>query len=110
MTGGGMRRPDAHDALAFAEDPLDLPRVALVAGDLDRTRRGLDVVEPYDASLNLGDRLLRHDDDVGVLELDALDDHRREVVTLAQLRDAGERKDGVAAQCRPVTCTPACAR
>ena len=79
------RRADAHDALRLAEDRLDPTRISLVARDLARTLRRLDVVEPHDATLDLRDRLLRDDDDVAVLELDALEDQRREVVPFAKL-------------------------
>ncbi len=104
------RPAHADDTLRFAEDPLHTPRVALVARDLDRPRRRLDIVKANDAPFDLGDRLLHDDDDVAVLELDALDDHRSEIVPLAQLGNARERKDGEPAQCRPVTRRPACAR
>ena len=53
--------------------------------------RRLDVGEGDHASLDLRDRLLRDDDDVAVLELDALGDERREIVSLAQL---GHSLDG----------------
>src|SRR5262249_36284536 len=104
------RRPHTDDALRLAEDPLDAARVSLVACDLACALGRLDIVEPDDSPLHLRDRLLRDDDDVAVLELDAVDDVRGEVVAFVQLRDAGDGKDVEAGQCRPVTWTPACAR
>ena len=60
------RRPRAHDLGRLAQDHLDLPRIALVPGELDGPRRRLDLVEANDATLDLRDRLLGHDDDVAV--------------------------------------------
>src|SRR3990172_7884825 len=40
----------------------------LAAGELDRARRRLQLVEPHDAALGLRDRLLGNDDDVAVLQ------------------------------------------
>ena len=84
------RAAGAHDALRLAEDHLDSARVAL-AGDLTRPRRGLDVVQSHDSPFDLRDRLLRDDEDVSVLELRALGDEARQVVSFAQL---GEPLDG----------------
>ena len=88
MTSGGRTR-----TTLFASWRMTSIRraVAVLAGDLARLLRRLDSVERDDAPLDLRDRLLRDDDDVAVLELDPLDDQRREVVALAQLRDAGRR-------------------
>ena len=82
MTSGGRTR-----TTLFASRRIHsiAARIPLVAGDLARPLRRLDVVEADDASLDLRDRLLRDDDDVAVLELDALEDQRREVVPFAQL-------------------------
>ena len=87
--------------------------LALVAGDLSRARGRLDVVEAHDASLDLRNSLLGDDDDVVLLEADALDDQRRQVVAGPQLGDPRDGEDGEAAigdQGSPVICTPACAR
>ena len=101
------RRAHAHDPSRLAEDHLDAARrVAVGGGDLARPLGGLDPLQPRDSSLDLRDRLLRDDDDVAVLELRTLDDHRREVVVLVQLGDALEREDRDAVH-RPVTLTPA---
>jgi hypothetical protein len=74
-------RAYAHHALRLAQDPFDAARVALVAGDLERARRRLGVVESHDAPLDLRDRLLRHHDDIAVGELDVLGDERSEIVS-----------------------------
>ena len=80
MTSGPRSR---DDLLRLAQDRLDLTRVALVAGQLARLRRRLEVVDPHDPALGLRDRLLRDDDDVAVSQLDEADDERGEVVALA---------------------------
>ena len=101
------RRADADHALRLPQDDLDPPRgVVFRAGDLDRAWRGLDAVQPDDAPLDLRDRLLRDDDDVPVLELDALEDERHEVVALLQLGNSQDREDGDAGH-RPTMRTPA---
>ena len=68
-----------------------MARVAVV-GELQRSRRGLDVVEAHDPALRLRDRLLGDDEHVGVLEparpLGRVQEQRREVVALLDLRDA----------------------
>ena len=68
-------------------------RGSRVARELARARGRLDVVEPDDAALRLRDDLLRDDDDVAVLELRALGDQRAEVVALADLGQAFDRRD-----------------
>ena len=104
-------RPHAHDTRRLLQDRLDAARIGLVLrirdGDLARLLRRLVVVQPYDAALDLRDRLLRDDQDVAVLELDRVRDQRREVVALAQLRDALDREGGESAHGRPTTRTPA---
>ena len=88
------RRTEAYDAPCLAEDHFDATRVALVGGrDLPRLLGRLDAVEVHDATLDLGDGLLRDDDDVSVLELGAVQDHAGEVVALAQLGDALDGED-----------------
>ena len=107
------RRAHAHDALGLAQDPFDAAGIAVVTRDLARALGGLGVVEPHDASLDLRDRLLCDDDDVVLLELDAFDDQRGEVVSGPQLgnpRDGEDAEAAVAAHGRPVIRTPACAR
>jgi hypothetical protein len=52
---------------------------------------------------------VRDDDDVAILEASALGKERREIVTLADLRQAGDGDDAQLAQGRPVRRTPACA-
>ena len=74
--GDDERRPDADELGRLVEDDLDAARVG-VAGELARLLRRLDVRERDDAALDLRDRLLRDDDDVAVLEVDALDDRAR---------------------------------
>ena len=126
ITSGGRERTTVA---RLAQDPLDLARVALVAGELERALGGLDVVERDDAALDLRDGLLRDHDDVASLEpADAAPRPRAgaaaEVVALVELRQAGERDDAQRrrrrrgasltvrrprAQCRPVTRRPACA-
>src|SRR5438034_1306320 len=104
------RRAHPDDRSRLLEDRLDAPGIALVAGDLARALRRLDRVEAEDAALDLRDRLLRDDDDVPVLELDALDDQLREVVVLVQLRDPLDGDDRVTtpAHGSPTMWTPAC--
>ena len=86
------RRARAHDRARFAEDHLEVARV--VSGrELDCRGRRLDVVEAHDPPLGLRDDLLGDDDDVAVLELDALDDERAEVVPLRDLRETLHRDD-----------------
>ena len=68
-------------------------RASCPARELDRCGRRLDVVEADDAPLRLRHDLLRDDDDVGVLELDRLDDERAELVALHDLREAFDRDD-----------------
>ena len=61
ITSGGRERTTGA---RLAQDPLDVTRVAVGAGELDRARGRLDVVERDDAALDLRDGLLRDDDDV----------------------------------------------
>ncbi len=103
--GDEERAPGAEDALRLAEDHLDPARVA-VPGELARPGRGLDVVELHDPPLDLGDRLLCDDEDVPVLELRALGDQAREVVSFAQLRQVTNREDREAGH-RPSIRSPA---
>jgi len=58
----------ANDPLRFAQDHLDLARVALVSRQLACLLGGLVVVDSHDPPLRLRDGLLRDDDDVVVLE------------------------------------------
>jgi hypothetical protein len=89
------RRAYANDALRLPQDDLDATRsIAALACDLDRARRRLDPVQAHDAALDLRDRLLRDDDDVVVLELDAIEHERGEVVALAQLGQVAHGQDG----------------
>ena len=89
------RRAGADELDRFVEDDLDAARVG-VGGELARLLRRLDVRERDDAPFDLRDRLLRDDDDIAVLEVDALDDRAGEVVSLAQLGQAGDGRDGEA--------------
>ena len=90
------RRADADEPGALAQDRLDVARIP-VHRELARPRGRLELVEPHDAPLRLGDDLLRDDDDVGVLEparaVGCGREQRREVVPLFDLRDALERED-----------------
>jgi hypothetical protein len=61
------------------------------AGELERPRRRLDVGEPDHASLDLGDGLLRDDEDVAVLERGGRREQLDEIVALGQL---GQALDG----------------
>ena len=104
------RPPLAHDALCLAQDGFDLARITLVAGELDRVRRRLERVDPDHPALRLRHGLLRDHEHVVVGELDQLDDHRRHVVPLPDLRQApygNERDHSVPST--PVMRTPACA-
>ena len=89
------RRADANELGCLVEDDLDPARI-LVSRDLASLLRRLDAVEGYDAALDLRDGLLRDDDDVSVRELRSLGDERREVVSLAQLRQAFDGRHGEA--------------
>ena len=68
-----------------------MPRIAIV-GELERSLRGLDVVEAHDPALRLRDRLLGDDEHVRVLEaarpLGRVQEQPREVVALLDLGDA----------------------
>src|SRR5579871_5258816 len=90
------RRPGADELDGLVEDHLNPARVG-VGGELARLLRRLDIRERDDAPLHLRDRLLRDDDDVAVLEVDPLDDHGGEIVSLAQLGQARDGRDGEAA-------------
>jgi hypothetical protein len=84
-------------------------RILIVAGDLQRACRRLDLVEPNDASLRLRDDLLREDDDVAVLDLDLRRDELCQIVALADLRQTRDGNDAeLAGQGRPVRRMPAC--
>ena len=100
----------AHDLLRLPQDHLDLARVALVARQLDRFGGGLERVDLDHAPLGLRHHLLRDDDDVVVLQLGAVDNHRREVVVLPDLRQAvhGDQRDHSEVS-TPLMRTPACA-
>jgi hypothetical protein len=91
--GDHQRLAHAHHALRLAQDRLDAARVLIVAGDLARLLRGLDVVEADDAALRLRDGLLREDDDVAVLELELRADELSEVISFLDLRQAFDRND-----------------
>ncbi len=86
------RRPRAHDLSRLAQDHLHLPRVAFLAGQLNRPRRRLDLVQSNDPALGLRHRLLGHDDDVAVLEATharaGVGQQLPEVVPLLELGDA----------------------
>src|SRR5437868_5643530 len=92
--GDQERRPDANEFGGLVEDDLDPARIGLVARELAGLLRRLDARERDDLALDLRDGLLRDDDHVSVLELRALGDQRREVVSLTQLRQALDRSDG----------------
>jgi hypothetical protein len=98
------RRPDAHDLRRLAENRLGPPRVVVVR-QLERALGRLDLLESDDPSLGLRDDLLRDDEHVAVLELDAFGGHRGEVVAFADLR---ETRDGQNVH-TPVSRMPACA-
>ncbi len=92
-----------------ASTPLEAqmkPWRVSVTRELARSVRGLDVVELNDPPFDLGDRLLGDDEDVPVLELRALGDQAREVVSLAQLRQVTNREDREAGH-RPSIRSPA---
>ena len=122
------RRPGAHDLDRLAQDHLDLPRIAVAAGELDGPRRRLDVVEADDAALDLRHRLLGDDDDVARLEATArAAQHRRAVRRGRRLHSSSGRPGSgrspappsgrivsgrtspEVAQWTPVTRRPACA-
>ena len=85
-------------------------RILVVAGNLQRAWRRLDLVKADDASFRLRDDLLREDDDVAVLELDLGGDELCEIVVLADLRQTRDGNDAeLAGQGRPVRRMPACA-
>ena len=91
-------------------------RGSLVAGELARPVRRLDLGEMDDATLDLRDRLLRDDDDVVRArahphELAASTSSAAEIVALLELRDPAERDDAkLPGQASPVTRMPACPR
>jgi hypothetical protein len=107
--GDHQRLAHAHHALRLPQDRLDAARVLIVAGDLARLLRGLDVVEADDAALRLGDGLLRENDDVAVLELELGRDELGEVVPFTDLRQALDRNEANLSQGKPVSRMPACA-
>ena len=113
MPGAGdHERPAlANDLLGLAQDRLDLPRIALVAGELPGFVRRLELVERDQPALDLRDGLLRDDDHVAGAQLRSLADHRGEVVAGPDLRQAAHRDqlDHSAVVGTPVTRTPACA-
>ena len=100
------RAARAHDADGFAQDHLDVPRVAVRAGELERTRRRVDVLQASDAAFRLRDDLLREHDDVAVLERAALRHELGEVRAGGDLGQALERQDREA-HGSPVTRRPA---
>ena len=73
-----------------------MPRVA-VACELARPLRRLELVQPDDAPLGLGDDLLGNDEDIGLFESPSprgrVAEERGQVVTLLDLRDALQRED-----------------
>ena len=86
------RRPRADDSRRLAEDHLEMASV--VSGrKLDRRGGRLDVVEADDATLGLRHDLLRHDDDVGVHELERVGDELAEIVPFRDLGEAFDRDD-----------------
>ena len=94
-----QRRPDAHDLRRLTQDRFDAPRVE-VAGELERARRRLELVEPHDTPFRLGNDLLCEHDDVVVLELDGRRDERGDVVAVLDLRNPFERDDPQLSQYR----------
>ena len=114
ITSGGRERTTSA---ASPQDHLELPGIALLAGELDRARGRLDLVEADDPALDLRDRLLGDDDDVAGLEpaaaRAAVGEEPREVVPLLELRQAREsgstRISPAHGQWTPVTRRPACA-
>ena len=107
--GDDERQPNAHHARRLAEDDLDPARIFLVAGNLARALRRLDVVEPHDAPLGLRHGFLREDDDVAVLELEPGGNERGEVVPFTDLRQSLDCDDADFLQLIPVIRMPACA-
>ena len=86
-----------------------------VAGELERPARRLDGCEVDDAAFDLRHGLLRDHDDVTRVEPadtgSRVDEQRREIVSLLQLRDPRKRQDPhLARHGRPVTRSPACPR
>ena len=105
-----QRLAHANDAFRLSQDRLDAARILVVAGDLHRTRRRLDLVKADDAAFRLRHHLLRVYDDVAVLDLDLRCDQLGEVVVLVDLRQAFDRDDAqLVAQGSPVMRMPACA-
>src|SRR6478735_630970 len=99
-----------NDLHRLLEDHLDLPRVALVAGELPRLLRRHDSLEADDLTLDLRDRLLGDDDDVAVLDRRELRDHRRKIIAFPNLGQAVHGNDlDHAWSGTPVTRTPECA-
>ncbi len=99
------RRADPDDVDRLAQDHLGAAGILVVAGELERALRRLDVVQPDDAALRLRDRFLRDDEHVAVLERLAFDDERGEIVALADLGETFDREDPQ----MPVSRIPACA-
>ena len=92
------RRAGFDDLGRLVEDDLDAARIGFARRELDAPASdGSIPFERDDTPFDLRDRLLRDDDDVAVLEVDALDDRAGEVVSLAQLRQARDGRDGEAA-------------
>ena len=92
--GDDQRRADSHELDRLVEDDLDPARVRFVARELARLLRRLDVRERDDLALDLRDGLLRHDDHVPVRQLCPLGDECSKVVSLPQLRQSLDRRDG----------------
>ena len=90
--GDDERCPRAHDPDRLAQDHLELARI-VVGGELAGAVGRLDVVEPHDPPLGLGESLVRDDDHVAVLELGPIRDQRPEIVALGDLREPLDRED-----------------
>src|SRR4029077_12717044 len=96
----------------FAQDHLDVARIALLTGELASAHARFDVPHEDGAALDLRDGLLCDDDHVAFFEAPGserrLREQRTEVVALLELGDPAERYDpDAAAQERPVMRRPA---
>ena len=94
MSRDHERRARANDLGRLAQDHLHLPGVALLPGQLHCPGGRLDLGEPHDSPLHLGDRLLCDDDDVAWLEPSGaragLGQQAAEIVACLELRHALE--------------------
>ena len=107
--GDHKRLANPHDTLGLLQDRLDAARVLVVARDLARTLRRLQVVESHDPPFRLRHCLLCEDDDVAVLQLELRGDQLGEVVPFRDLGQPFDCDNPNLFQWRPVILIPACA-